>query len=273
MYLIFDTEGSNPSYSLLTMSLKHLKPITPGTRHRRIIDKSLLWKGEPYKPLTSGLSKTGGRNVSGHITVRHIGGGNKRTYRFVDFKRLNTNPAIVLRLEYDPNRSAFIALIQYTVTNEISYILAPQTLKVGDIINKNPLSIGSVTSLKNIPIGSYIHNVELTPGSGGQLVRTAGNYAQLVALKDNSVTIQLISGRLITLNEECRATIGKVSNAEHSSYKAGKAGISRMLGRRPTVKGEAMNPVDHPHGGRTRGGRVSVTPWGKITHGKKTVKK
>jgi large subunit ribosomal protein L2 len=255
------------------MSLKKFNPITPGTRHRRIIDKSLLWKGDPYKSLTLGLSKTGGRNNTGKITVRHIGGGNKRTYRIIDFKRLNTTPATVLRLEYDPNRSAFIALIQYFSTNEVAYIIAPQTIEVGDIINKAPLDIGSSIKLIDIPIGYNIHNIELLPNSGGQLIRSAGSYAQVVGSKDGLVTIKLISGKLIVLNGNCKATIGKVSNPDHFNYKAGKAGIIRLLGRRPSVKGEAMNPVDHPHGGRTRGGRVSVTPWGKITHGKKTVNK
>lgn len=264
------------------MSLKKLNPITPSSRHRRLVDKSLLHKGSPYKPLTLGLSKSGGRNFSGKITVRHIGGGNKRTYRLIDFYRTNPNLAIVQRLEYDPNRSSFIALIKYlndstesqglTKSQEFSYILAPQTLKVGDILNKNKLAIGSVSALKDIPIGYYVHSIELIPGDGGKLARSAGTYAQLLSLKDGFANLQLSSGVVKVVHDLCTATIGKVSNIDHSNYIAGKAGITRLLGRRPTVKGEAMNPIDHPHGGRTRGG-LSKTPWGKLAYGKKTVKK
>jgi large subunit ribosomal protein L2 len=254
------------------MSLKLLHPITPGSRHRRLIDKSLLWKGDPYKPLTKGLPKSGGRNSSGKITVRHIGGGNKHSYRLIDFFRLNSSLATVLRLEYDPNRSSFIALIQYDNDLTKSYILSSQTIKVGDILNKEKLAIGSVIQLKDVPIGYYIHSIELTPGTGAKLARSAGTYAQILGFKNGLVNLQLSSGIIKLVSELCSAVIGKVSNQDHSNYMAGKAGITRLLGRRPTVKGEAMNPVDHPHGGRTRGG-LPKTPWGKIAYGKKTVRK
>lgn len=272
------TEGSNPFLSFEgnsffiyhNMSLKKYNSVTPGTRHRRIVDKSELWAGSSEKSLSIGVSKSAGRNSVGKITVPHRGGGNKRIYRKIHFDYKYDVPATVLRIEYDPNRSAFIALVKYDTI--LAYVLAPQSIKAGDVLNEIPCKIGSFGKLKDIPIGSFVFNVELIPNKGGQLIRAAGNYAQINSKRDGFVSIVIgASNRVMELQESCKATIGKISNPDHMNYKAGKAGISRLLGRRPSVKGEAMNPVDHPHGGRTRGGRVSVSYSNKISHGKKTV--
>jgi large subunit ribosomal protein L2 len=241
-----------------------------------IVDRSELWKGKPVKTLTEGLSKSGGRNNTGRTTVWHRGGGHKRSYRLVDFKRIKFGvPGRVERLEYDPNRTAFIALIKYE-DGELAYILAPQRLKVGDPIiadQRVDVKPGNAAPLKNIPIGTVIHNVELKPGKGGQIARAAGNYAQLVGRDGDYAQIRLSSGEIRRVRAECMASIGAVSNADHQNINLGKAGRSRWLGRRGHVRGVAMNPVDHPHGGgegRTSGGRHPVTPWGKPTKGART---
>lgn len=258
------------------MALKQYRPMTPSTRQLVTVDRSELWKGKPVKQLTEGLKKTGGRNNAGRITTRHIGGGHKRTYRLVDFKRRKFDvPATVERLEYDPNRSAFIALIKYA-DGELSYILAPQRLSAGDSViagEKVDIKPGNALPLKNIPVGTIIHNVEMKIGKGGQLVRSAGGYAQLVGKDNGYAQIRLRSGELRLVHADCLASIGAVSNPDHQNRVIAKAGRSRWLGIKPTVRGVAMNPVDHPHGGgegKTSGGRNPVTPWGKPTKGKKT---
>lgn len=260
------------------MALKNYKPRTPGTRQLVTVDRSELWKGKPVKSLTVGLTKTGGRNNQGHITTRHIGGGHKRKYRLIDFKRRKMDvEAVVERIEYDPNRTAFIALIKYS-DGELSYILAPQRLAAGDKIiasEKADIKPGNAMPLKNIPVGTIVHNVELKPGKGGQLARSAGSYVQLVGRDSGYAQIKLTSGELRMVRGECLATIGAVSNTDHSNINLGKAGRNRWLGRRPTVRGVVMNPVDHPHGGgegKTSGGRHPVTPWGKPTKGARTRK-
>lgn len=259
------------------MSLKAYKPTTPGQRQLILIDRSELWKGKPEKSLTEGLKRTGGRNNNGHITTRHIGGGHKKRYRFVDFKRRKDNvSAIVERIEYDPNRTAFIALIRYENDNELSYILAPQRLAVGDKVVsglKVDVKPGNAMPLKSIPVGTIIHNVELKPGKGAQCARSAGTYAQVVGRDLGFIQIRLSSGELRIISGECRATVGSVSNPDQKNISIGKAGRKRWMGVRPTVRGVAMNPVDHPHGGgegKTSGGRHPVTPWGIATKGKKT---
>jgi large subunit ribosomal protein L2 len=259
------------------MALKHFKPTTPGQRQLILIDRSELWKGAPVKNLTEGLTKTGGRNNNGHITTRHIGGGHKRRYRLIDFKRRKDDVyGKVERIEYDPNRSAFIALIRYEKDQSYSYILAPQRLAVGDRVisgEKVDIKPGNAMPLKSIPIGTIIHNVEMKPGKGGQLSRSAGTYAQIVGRDLGSIQLRLSSGELRLVPGECRATVGSVSNPDQKNISFGKAGRVRWLGRRPTVRGVAMNPVDHPHGGgegKTSGGRHPVTPWGIATKGKKT---
>ncbi|MGN6671365.1 MAG: 50S ribosomal protein L2 [Candidatus Nucleicultricaceae bacterium] len=259
------------------MSLKAYKPTTPGQRQLILIDRNELWKGKPEKSLTEGLKRTGGRNNNGHITTRHIGGGHKKRYRFVDFKRRKDNvAATVERIEYDPNRTAFIALIRYENDNELSYILAPQRLAVGDkVISgvKVDVKPGNAMPLKSIPIGTIIHNVELKPGKGAQCARSAGTYAQVVGRDLGFIQIRLSSGELRIISGECRATVGSVSNPDQKNISIGKAGRKRWMGVRPTVRGVAMNPVDHPHGGgegKTSGGRHPVTPWGIATKGKKT---
>lgn len=259
------------------MSLKHYNPVTPSLRQRLIVKRTELWKGKPFKKLVKGLTKSGGRNNQGRLTMFHIGGGHKRLYRVIDFRRnLFDIPAIVKRIEYDPNRSAWIALIAY-LNGVYSYILAPNGLNIGDSIisgEEAPIKIGNSMPLKNIPIGTLLHNIELKPGKGGQLSRSAGSYAQLIKKDDSPYAmIRLSSGeqRLVPLS--CMATVGTVSNLDHKNINLGKAGATRWLNRRPTVRGVAMNPVDHPHGGgegRTSGGRPSVTPWGKPTKGKPT---
>ncbi|KAA0688507.1 50S ribosomal protein L2 [Azospirillum brasilense] len=258
------------------MALKQYRPITPSLRQLVIVDRSELWKGKPVKTLTEGLTKSGGRNNTGRITARRMGGGHKRVYRLVDFKRRKFNvPAIVERLEYDPNRTAFIALIKYE-DGTLSYILAPQRLKVGDTVvagEKVDVKPGNAMPLKNIPVGSVLHNVELKPGKGGQLARSAGTYLQLVGRDGGYAQLKLPSGELRVVRGDCMATLGAVSNPDNMNTNKGKAGRSRWLGIRPSVRGVAMNPIDHPHGGgegRTSGGRHPVTPWGKPTKGKKT---
>ncbi|MFK8036175.1 MAG: 50S ribosomal protein L2 [Hyphomicrobiales bacterium] len=258
------------------MALKKFKPNTPGQRQLVIVDRSGLWKGKPVKTLTEGLSKSGGRNNKGRITSRRRGGGHKRTYRVIDFKRTKFNvEATVERLEYDPNRTAFIALIRYE-DGEVAYILAPQRLQVGDKViasEKADVKPGNAMPLSAMPVGTIIHNVEMKPGKGGQIARSAGAYAQLVGRDSGYAVIRLNSGEQRRVPAGCIASVGAVSNPDHSNISLGKAGRSRWLGRRPSVRGVAMNPVDHPHGGgegRTSGGRHPVTPWGKPTKGKKT---
>ncbi len=260
------------------MALKAHRPVTAGTRQLVQIDRSELWKGSPEKTLVEGLKKTGGRDNFGHISTRHIGGGHKKKYRIVDFKRSKKNvEATVERIEYDPNRSAFIALITYT-DGEKSYIIAPQKLQKGDkVIAGDNVDIkpGNAMPLKNIPVGTIVHNVELKVGAGGQIARSAGSYVQLIGKDGAYVMLKLRSGEVRMTRAECLATIGAVSNPDHQNEVTGKAGRSRWKGVRPTVRGTAMNPVDHPHGGgegKTSGGRHPVTPWGKSTKGKKTRK-
>ncbi|WP_075216586.1 50S ribosomal protein L2 [Mongoliimonas terrestris] len=258
------------------MALKHYKPTTPGQRQLVLVDRSELHKGAPIKTLTHGLNKSGGRNNKGRITAFDRGGGHKRSYRIVDFKRRKLDVvATVERLEYDPNRTAFIALVRYA-DDELSYILAPQRLAVGDQVIASAqadVKPGNAMPLSAIPVGTLIHNVELKPGKGGQIARSAGSYAQLVGRDQGYAIVRLNSGEQRKILGTCFASIGAVSNPDHANVSIGKAGRSRWLGRRPTVRGVAMNPIDHPHGGgegRTSGGRHPVTPWGKPTKGKKT---
>lgn len=258
------------------MALKQFRPITPSLRQLVIVDRSELFKGKPLKALTEGLSKSGGRNNTGRITARRMGGGHKRVYRLIDFKRRKFGvPAVVERIEYDPNRSAFIALIKYA-DGVLSYILAPQRLKVGDSVvagEKVDVKPGNAMPLKNIPVGTVVHNVELKAGKGGQIARAAGTYLQLVGRDAGYAQLKLPSGELRVVRGECLATVGAVSNPDNANTNLGKAGRARWLGHRPAVRGVAMNPIDHPHGGgegRSSGGRHPVTPWGKPTKGKKT---
>jgi large subunit ribosomal protein L2 len=260
------------------MALKNFKPITPSLRQLVIVDRTGLWKGKPVKALTRGKTESGGRNNHGHITSHHRGGGHKRRLRLVDFKRRKFDvTATVERLEYDPNRSAFIALVKYT-DGELAYILAPQRLKAGDqVVSGERVDVkpGNAMPLGNMPVGTIVHNVELKKGRGGQLARSAGTYAQLVGKDAGYAQIKLNSGELRMVSVECLATVGAVSNPDNQNTVIGKAGRKRWLGHRPVVRGVAMNPVDHPHGGgegRTSGGRHPVTPWGKPTKGKKTRK-
>ncbi len=255
------------------MALKQYKPTTSTTRHLIGVDRSDLHKGAPVKALIEPKPSRGGRNNHGHITTRHQGGGHKKAYRIVDFKRQKADmPAVVERLEYDPNRTAFIALVKYA-DGTLSYILAPQRLGVGDTIVASAtadIKPGNAMPMKNMPVGTIIHNIELQPGKGGQIARSAGCYAQLIGKDAGYAQIRLNSGELRLIRAECIATIGAVSNVDHKNTTIAKAGRSRWLGIRPSVRGIAMNPVDHPHGGRTNGGRHPVTPWGKKTKGKKT---
>lgn len=258
------------------MALKKYKPTSPAQRQLVLNTGDDLWKGKPEKTLVRGLRKTGGRNNTGRVTTRHIGGGHKRLYRLVDFKRTKLDvEATVLRLEYDPNRSGYIALIEYK-DGEKSYILAPQRLAKGDKVvagNNADIKPGNALQLKAIPVGTIVHNVELKVGKGGQMARSAGCYAQIVGRDAGYVQIKLSSGELRVVKGECMATIGAMSNADHMNESDSKAGRTRWKGVRPTVRGVAMNPVDHPHGGgegRTSGGRHPVTPWGKSTKGRKT---
>jgi large subunit ribosomal protein L2 len=258
------------------MALKHYKPTTAGQRQLVLIDRADLYKGKPEKTLTEAKSKTGGRNNMGRITSFQRGGGHKQKYRVVDFKRRKFDvAATVERIEYDPNRSSFIALIKYA-DGELSYILAPQRLKAGDTVisgEKVDIKPGNAMPLKNIPIGTIIHNIEMKPGKGGQMGRAAGAYVQLVGKDSGYAQLKLRSGELRMVPATCMATIGAVSNPDHQNEVIGKAGRNRWKGIRPCVRGVAMNPVDHPHGGgegKTSGGRHPVTPWGKPTKGKKT---
>ena len=258
------------------MALKSYKPTTPGQRGLILIDRSDLWKGRPVKTLSEGLTKKGGRNNSGRITMRRKGGGAKRLYRVVDFKRTKRDvSATVERIEYDPNRSGFIALIRYE-DGEVSYILAPQRLSVGDMVMaslKTDVKPGNAMPFTGMPIGTIIHNIELKPGKGGQLARSAGAYGQFVGRDGGYAQIKLSSGELRMVRQECVASIGAVSNPDHSNQNLGKAGRNRHRGKRPSVRGVVMNPIDHPHGGgegRTSGGRHPVTPWGRPTKGART---
>ncbi|AQX19957.1 50S ribosomal protein L2 [Bartonella sp. WD16.2] len=258
------------------MALKHFNPTTPGQRQLVIVERSDLHKGKSVKTLTGGLSSKGGRNNHGKVTARFQGGGHKRNYRFIDFKRLKRDmSAKVERLEYDPNRTAFIALIRYE-DGQLSYILAPQRLGVGDFIvagSNVDIKPGNAMSLCNMPVGTIVHNVEMKPGKGGQIARSAGAYAQLVGRDQGMAILRLNSGEQRLVPGGCFATVGAVSNPDHGNINDGKAGRSRWRGKRPHVRGVAMNPVDHPHGGgegRTSGGRHPVSPWGKPTKGKRT---
>jgi large subunit ribosomal protein L2 len=258
------------------VALKQYRPNTPGQRGLVLVERSALYRGKPVKKLTVGLTGTGGRNNAGRITSRRMGGGHKRAYRLIDFKRRKFDvPASVVRLEYDPNRSAFIALVEYT-DGEQSYILAPQRLKVGDNVisgERVDIALGNAMPMRNIPVGTIIHNVEMKPGKGGQIARSAGTYAQLVGKDAGYALLKLTSGEQRMVLGHCMATIGAVSNPDQKNVKLSKAGRNRWLGKRPSVRGVAMNPVDHPHGGgegRTSGGRHPVTPWGKPTKGART---
>ena len=258
------------------MALKSYKPNTPGQRGLVLVSRDSLWSGKPEKTLTVGISKSGGRNNKGRVTARRRGGGHKRLYRMIDFKRNHFDiPAKVERIEYDPNRSAFIALLLYD-DGKKSYILAPQRMAIGDtVISSTNADIkpGNALPLANIPVGTIIHNVELKPGKGGQIARSAGTYVQLVGRDQAYSILRLNSGEQRMTRSECMATIGAVSNPDNKNIKLAKAGRSRWLGKRPSVRGVAMNPIDHPHGGgegKTSGGRHPVTPWGKPTKGKKT---
>ncbi|MBL6621465.1 MAG: 50S ribosomal protein L2 [Rickettsiales bacterium] len=257
------------------MALRKYDPTTPSQRQLVLVSDK-LWSGKPYKKLTKGLKKTGGRNNYGHITTRHIGGGHKRTYRLIDFKRKKFDiEATIERIEYDPNRTSFIALIKYN-DGEYSYIIAPNKIKIGDkVISsiKAEINIGNAMQLKNIPVGTIVHNIEMKPGKGAQLARSAGAYAQIVGKDNGYVQIKLRSGEFRLVPENGMATIGTVSNTDNQNQKFGKAGRKVWMGKRPTVRGVAMNPVDHPHGGgegKTSGGRHPVTPWGKKTKGLRT---
>ena len=258
------------------MALKSYKPTTPGQRGLVLIDRSELWKGRPVKALTEGLTKTGGRNNTGRITMWHKGGGAKRLYRIVDFKRRKFDiAAVVERIEYDPNRTAFIALVKYA-DGELAYILAPQRLAVGDSViagAKTDVKPGNAMPFSGMPIGTIVHNVELKPGKGGQIARSAGAYCQLVGRDQGMAILRLNSGEQRIVHGSCMATVGAVSNPDHGNINDGKAGRSRWRGKRPHNRGVSMNPVDHPHGGgegRTSGGRHPVSPWGKPTKGKRT---
>ena len=258
------------------MALKSYKPTTPGQRGLVLIDRSELWKGRPVKSLTEGLTKNGGRNNTGRITMRRKGGGAKRLYRIVDFKRTKFDmAAVVERIEYDPNRTAFIALIGYE-DGQRAYILAPQRLAVGDKViagAKVDVKPGNAMPFSGMPIGTIVHNVELKPGKGGQIARAAGTYVQVVGRDKGMVIVRLNSGEQRYVRSDCMATVGAVSNPDNQNQSLGKAGRNRWLGRRPHNRGVVMNPVDHPHGGgegRTSGGRHPVTPWGKPTKGYKT---
>jgi large subunit ribosomal protein L2 len=257
------------------MALKSFKPTTPSLRGTILVDRSGLHKGRPVKKLTEGKTKKGGRNSNGRITMRHVGGGHKQRYRKVDFKRTRAGMATVERLEYDPNRTAFIALITYD-DGEQAYILAPQRLRVGDKVEAGAeadIKPGNALPLQSIPVGTIVHNVEMKPGKGGQIARSAGTYVQLVGKDAGYALLRLSSGEQRMVRAECMATVGAVSNPDQQNIKIGSAGRKRWMGKRPSVRGVAMNPIDHPHGGgegRTSGGRHPVTPWGKPTKGAKT---
>jgi large subunit ribosomal protein L2 len=255
------------------MALKTFNPTSPGRRQLVIVDRSELHKGGPVKALTEGKKRKGGRNNYGRIVNFRQGGGHKQRYRIVDFKRRKFDvPATVEHLEYDPNRTAFLALIKYA-DGELAYILAPQRVKAGDqVVSGDRVDVkpGNAMPLRNIPVGTIVHNVELKQGRGGQMARSAGTYLQLVGRDQGNALLRMPSGEVRMVKAECMATIGAVSNPDQQNISIGKAGRSRWLGVRPSTRGITMNPVDHPHGGRTNGGRAWVTPWGKPTKGKKT---
>lgn len=259
------------------MALKKYNPTTPSQRELIQVDRSGLWKGKPHKSLTEGKSGTGGRNNQGRITSWQKGGGHKKLYRLVDFKRAKDGQYTIERLEYDPNRTAFIALLTHEDGSK-SYILAPNNLKEGAkvVVGADAdIKIGNCLPLKNIPVGTIIHNVEMKPGKGGQLARSAGTSVSLAGKDSGYAQVKLASGELRLIPLDCKATIGEVSNPDQKNINIGKAGRNRWLGKRPHVRGVAMNPIDHPHGGgegKTSGGRHPVTPWGKSTKGKKTRK-
>ncbi|MGG5887339.1 50S ribosomal protein L2 [Falsiroseomonas sp. HC035] len=258
------------------MALKNFNPVTPSLRGTVLVDRSDLWKGKPVKGLTEGKSHSGGRNNHGRTTVRFRGGGHKQSYRIVDFKRRKYDvAAVVERLEYDPNRSAWIALLKYA-DGELAYIIAPQRLKAGDSVvsgEKVDIKPGNAMPLANIPVGTIIHCLEMKPGAGAKIARSAGTFCQLVGKDAGYAQVKLMSGEVRLVRAECMAAIGAVSNPDNSNQQIGKAGRTRWMGFRPHVRGVVMNPVDHPHGGgegRTSGGRHPVTPWGKPTKGAKT---
>ena len=258
------------------MALRKSKPTTSSRRGVVFVDRSDLWSGRPEKSLTEGLRSKGGRNNAGRITARRRGGGAKRLYRKVDFRRSRVNdPATVVRIEYDPGRTAFIALIRYG-DGDLSYILAPQRIKPGDVVvagDNVDIKPGNSLPLRSMPVGTIVHCVELKAGGGGKLARAGGTYAQYVGRDGGYAQLRLTSGEMRAVRQECRATVGAVSNPDNANRKLGKAGRARNFGQRPEVRGVAMNPVDHPHGGgegRTSGGRHPVTPWGKPTKGRRT---
>ena len=258
------------------MAIKTFRPITPSRRYMTSVTREGITKQTPEKSLTAGKARTGGRNNTGQTTSRFIGGGHKKSYRIIDFKRDKTGvPAIVASIEYDPNRTCRIALLNY-VDGEKRYIIAPEGIAVGQSILSGPTAdilVGNALPLKNIPPGTVIHNIEMRPGKGGQMVRTAGGSAQLVSREAGQALVKLPSGEIRRISVDCYATVGTVGNAEHENQKLGKAGRTRWLGKRPHNRGVTMNPVDHPHGGgegRTSGGRHPVTPWGQPTRGFKT---
>jgi large subunit ribosomal protein L2 len=260
------------------MALKQYKPTTPGQRQLVLVDRSLLHKGGPVKNLTEGQTRHGGRNNTGRVTVRWQGGGHKQRYRLIDFKRRKFDmPARVERLEYDPNRTSFIALLKYK-DGELAYILAPQRISVGDTVisgERVDVKPGNAMRLASIPVGTIVHNVEMKPAKGGQIARSAGTYVQYLGRDGGYAMLRLNSGEVRRVPLECMATIGAVSNPDHMNEVIGKAGRNVWKGRRPNVRGTAMNPIDHPHGGgegRTKGGRHPVTPWGKPTKGARTRK-
>ena len=261
------------------MALKQYNPTSPAQRGLVLVDKSSLWKGKPVKALTEGKHKTGGRNNKGHVTSRGIAGGHKQSYRTIDFKRRMFDVAgTVERLEYDPNRSAFIALVNYETEGkrEQRYIIAPQRLAAGDQViaaRKTDVKPGNAMELGQMPVGTIVHNVEMKPGKGGQIARAAGTYVQVVGRDRGMVIVRLNSGEQRYIPSNCMATVGAVSNPDNQNQNLGKAGRNRWLGKRPLTRGVAKNPVDHPHGGgegRTSGGRHPVTPWGKPTKGART---
>ena len=261
------------------MAIRKHKPTSPGRRFATWSDRAEVTRSEPEKRLVEGLKKSGGRNAYGRITSRHRGGGAKRRYRKIDFKRQKDGiPARVATIEYDPNRTAYIALLNYA-DGDKRYILAPRRLRVGDTVSSGPgadIQVGNALPLANIPTGTIVHNVELTPGRGGQMGRSAGTEIQLVAKEGTRATLRLPSGEMRTVASECRATIGGIGNTDHQNVDIGKAGRNRHLGKRPQTRGTAMNPVDHPHGGgegSTTPGRHPVTPWGVPTLGYPTRKK
>jgi large subunit ribosomal protein L2 len=248
------------------MPIRQFKPVTKSSRFRSVADFTEITRSTPEKSLTEPLKKSGGRDNHGHIAMRRIGGGHKRKYRIIDFKRNRFGePATVREIEYDPNRSARIALVQFE-DGEKRYIIHPKGLKVGDVISSGPgtdVRLGNALPLGEIPLGTAVHNIELKVGKGGQICRSAGMSAQVMAKEGEYVTLRMPSSEVRLVHQRCLATIGEVGNAEHELESWGKAGKSRWMGKRPKVRGEVMNPVDHPHGGRTRGGRNVVSPWGK----------